>query len=112
MKKKLIATAVLLSIGVSSIAQDLPLNPKTGECYIKCIDKEKGLSKWTNAPCNLLQKDSIQIKALQYKLINLGYTVETTGYIDLETIDAYKDLNNNSKKLKRKLKNEKRNKKK
>lgn len=48
------------------------------------------------------------MKAIQFKLLNLGYKIEPTGSISNETINAYIDFKNGSKKLKRRLKKENR----
>ncbi len=100
---KKILSLLLILIGVMAQSQDLPSNPEAGKCYLKCNIGE--IKQWTEVPCDLTTpkaRDTNYIKELQTLYRNLGYEIEITGIIDLNTIAAHKDYNNGMKKMKRK----------
>ena len=111
--KKLLLTILLFVIAFANInAQDLPPNPKPGKCYIRCKTPNNDSSEWKAINCKTLKelrKNYLpnNINVLQTKLINLGYELELTEFLDDATFDAYLDYKNGSKKLKRKLRKEK-----
>ena len=111
--KKLLLTIPILFAFTSVKAQDLPPNPKPGQCYIRCKTPNNDSSEWKAINCKTLEElrnDYLpnNVDAIQNKLINLGYKLKTTGIMDSETIDAYLDFKNGGKKLKRKLRKESR----
>jgi hypothetical protein len=106
MKKTLLLLLLLNTF--YSYSQDLPKNPKKGQCYFKKTNDHDQIGKWEKAPCELLKKKFVELKALQFKLINSGYkNVKANGYINVETVDAYIAYKKNQKKIKREIRRKK-----
>lgn len=93
---------VILMISFSAYAQELPPDPKAGECYIKFNNERK--IEWVIIPCELntdKYKNKTYLTELQTFYKNLGYDIKVSGIMDLQTIAAYKDYNNGMRKLKK-----------
>lgn len=114
--KKLLLIVLLFGYNSLTAQVSLPPNPKAGDCFIKC-NTENGTTNWKKLDCKLLKELKENyipkgVKSLQFKLINLGYKLEPTNFLDEKTIDAFIDFKKNERKRTRKLKRKKRKRKK
>lgn len=108
--RKLLLFFTLLSFSFSfSQTTDLPKNPKKGECFVRCNNAKDEATEWKKVNCKIAKDltSKEEIIKIQYKLINLGYKVEVTGFLDDETIDSYIHFKKNEKKIKRKARRKK-----
>lgn len=110
---KVILTLIILSFSIHVSSQNLNTIPKGKKGDVFTYNDKTG--KWSKL--NKLETELFKIhkegnlKALQYKLINLNYDVEVTNSIDDKTIKAFeaeKLKQKNKKKNERKLKRLKR----
>lgn len=80
-------------------AQDLPINPQPGECYVRCYDENKELGDWKTVNCNLVKfqildlefdetqsqltlKDKKIIKRKLKKLFDKNLAIQISSHFD------------------------------
>ena len=118
MKKKIVAIALLLFIGVSSNAQSNLDLTKIEIISRWCPVEVDGKNIWEKSPAikinNKICLDEPEILAIQYQLINKGYKIDPSGIIDTETITAineYQEYNSKENIRKRNISERKKRKK-
>lgn len=106
MKKLLLLIAIFFTTFCFGQSTDLPKNAKKGECYVRCFDTNGEATELKKINCEFAKdfNSKDEIIKIQYKLINLEYEVEATGFLDDKTIDAYIHFKKNEKRLLRKKK--------
>ena len=94
MKKKIIAIAILLFIGVNTYSQNkIDLRKVKAQSYW-CYNKVDGKSVWVEKIDLIYDNDSRQtltkdgIISIQNQLINKGYKIDSTGIIDDKTVSS------------------------
>lgn len=104
MKQLLLASIILLSF--NSHAQDLPKNPKPGECYVRCVNKKGKLTNWKTIDCDLVKFQTLPIENIKsgvfsdndkkiindkiLKFLKEGYKLQIKSHFDS---DASEDVN-------------------
>ena len=102
---KLFFLALCLLFSVKSFAQNLPSNPKVGECYVRCREGRGELLEWKKIDCSLVKPKTLYFESLSQNLFSIkdeklidkklvrilrkGFVVELISHFDSNASNEY-----------------------